>query len=293
MTSLLSLPGALLDPQIELRDISFRYGSKLVLEAVDMHVHDGQFLALLGPNGAGKTTLMKLLLGVLTPSSGTIRVGGPSDPKASLPFGYVPQIERVDWSFPATVTQVVWMGLRRRGAWRPWPTREDRRRIDGVLAKLDILDLRDTHIGELSGGQQQRVFIARALVSDPPVLILDEPTSDVDVYNTETILHLLAELNQAGQTIIMSTHDVNAAASHLPWVVCVNRTIVAEGPPEQVCRKEILDRTYEADLVVLEQEGQLFVYEPPHHHTWTDINPKPVEGHLPPFHSHDERRDPR
>ena len=271
-----------MEPQVELRDVSFRYGAKTILEGVNIHVHQGQFLALLGPNGSGKTTLLKLLLGVLQPSSGTVSHDGQPARRGSGPYcGYVPQIEDVDWSFPATVRQVVWMGLRRVGFWPPWPTRGDSERIESILERLEIPHLVDRHIGELSGGQQQRVFIARALVSDPSILVLDEPTSDVDVYNTENILHLLAELNRTGQTIIMSTHDVNAAATHLPWVVCVNRTIVAQGPPEAILQKEILDRTYQADLVVLRQNGQVFVYEAPHSHTWTELHPKPVAAHAP------------
>ncbi len=269
-----------------MRDVSVQYGNKTVLEAINIHVHQGQFVAFLGPNGSGKTTLLKTLLGVIAPSGGAIYIeGGASDRQPSLQFGYVPQIDNVDWSFPVTVRQVVWMGLQRGREWRPWVTRSDRQQIEAVLARLNITHLQHRHIGELSGGQQQRVFIARALVSRPDILVLDEPTSDVDVYHTETILHLLADLNQAGQTIIMSTHDVNAAAAHLPWVVCINRTIVAQGPPDAVFCKEILDRTYGADLVVHRQDGQVLVYETPHAHTWTDVNPNPVVAHAP-FHGH-------
>ncbi len=278
-----------MDPQIELRDVSVRYGRKTVLEAINIHVHQGQFVAFLGPNGSGKTTLLKTLLGVIVPSRGDIYIeGSASDTRPPLQFGYVPQIEHVDWSFPVTVRQVVWMGLRRGRDWRPWVTRRDQQRIEAILTRLNITHLQHKHIGELSGGQQQRVFIARALISRPDILVLDEPTSDVDVYHTETILHLLADLNQAGQTIIMSTHDVNAAAAHLPWVVCINRTIVAQGPPDAVFCKEILDQTYGADLVVHRQDGQLLVYETPHAHTWTDLNPDPVEAHAP-FPDHNGR----
>ena len=270
-----------MDPQVELRDVSIHFGTKTVLEGVNIHIHKGQFLALLGPNGSGKTTLLKLILGVLQPSSGTVTHNGHGHRRASHHCGYVPQIEDVDWSFPVTVRQVVWMGLRRSSFWPPWPNERDSERIESVLEQLEIPHLVDRHIGDLSGGQQQRVFIARALVSEPSILVLDEPTSDVDVYHTETILHLLADLNSGGQTIIMSTHDVNAAASHLPWVVCVNRTIVAQGPPETILQKEILDRTYQADLVVLRQNNQVFVYEAPHSHTWTELHPEPVAAHAP------------
>lgn len=271
-----------MEPQIELRGVAYEDGSKTILENVNVHIHQGQFLALLGPNGSGKTTLLKILLGALAPSRGTVITGGTdAGPRRPLPFGYVPQIDRVDWDFPVTVEQVVWMGLRRRQVGWPWPTRRERRRIQDVLAQLDIPDLIHKPIGALSGGQQQRAFIARALVSEPAVLVLDEPTSDMDVYGTENTLHLLARLNQSGQTIVMSTHDVNAAAAHLPWVICVNRTIVAQGPPSEVYRKDVLDRTYRADLVVTRRNGQVFVYETPHAHTLADVLPDPVSGHAP------------
>ena len=271
-----------MEPQIELRGVAYEDGSKTILENVNVHIHQGQFLALLGPNGSGKTTLLKILLGALAPSRGTVITGGAdAGTRRPLPFGYVPQIDRVDWDFPVTVEQVVWMGLRRRQVGWPWPTRRERRRIQDVLAQLDIPALIHKPIGALSGGQQQRAFIARALVSEPAVLVLDEPTSDMDVYGTENTLHLLARLNQSGQTIVMSTHDVNAAAAHLPWVICVNRTIVAQGPPSEVYRKDVLDRTYRADLVVTRRNGQVFVYETPHAHTLADVLPDPVSGHAP------------
>lgn len=271
-----------MEPQIELRGVAYEDGSRTILENINVHIHQGQFLALLGPNGSGKTTLLKILLGALAPSRGTvIAAGADAGARRALPFGYVPQIDRVDWDFPVTVEQVVWMGLRRRQAGWPWPTRRERRRIQDVLAQLDMPDLSHKPIGALSGGQQQRVFIARALVAEPAVLVLDEPTSDMDVYGTEATLHLLARLNQAGQTIVMSTHDVNAAAAHLPWVICVNRTIVAQGPPSEVYRKDILDRTYRSDLVVTRRNGQVFVYETPHAHTLADVIPDPVSGHAP------------
>lgn len=270
-----------MDPKIELRNVCFRYGPKVVLSDINIHIHPGQFMALLGPSGSGKTTLLKILLGVLTPTQGQVQVEGGSLP---LHCGYVPQIEHIDWNFPATVGQVVWMGLRQHSRIWPWPTGKDKQRIGEVLRRLDILDLMEQPIGTLSGGQQQRVFIARALVAEPDLLVLDEPTSDMDVNSTEQTLHLLAQLNEKGQTIIMSTHDVNAASSHLPWVVCVNQTVIAQGPPAEIYEKKILDETYRSDLVVTRQDGHIFVYETDHTHTLADVLPRPVAGHTPDAH---------
>ena len=133
-------------------------------------------------------------------------------------MAYVPQVETVDWNFPVTVEQVVLMGrVRKSGIW-PWPTSEDKAPWRAVLERLEIADLARRHIRNLSGGQQQRVFLARALISQPDLLVLDEPTSGVDMRTAENVLHLLADLNRSGITILMTTHDLNAAAAHVPWV---------------------------------------------------------------------------
>lgn len=245
-----------------------------------MHLHPGQFAALVGPSGAGKTSLLKLLLGTLKPGAGEVLINGQAlEGRPSPRVGYVPQLETVDWNFPVTVEQVVWMGRVRQRNWRPWPSKSDRSRVAQVLEGLDIGGLAHRHIRDLSGGQQQRVFLARALVSDPDLLVLDEPTSGVDVRTAENVLHLLADLNRQGMTILMTTHDLNAAAAHLPWVVCLNKTVIAEGAPEEVFVSEVLNKTYQGDMLVIRQDGMIFVQQKPHRHTYHDILPDPVLGH--------------
>ncbi|HEY1015647.1 MAG TPA: metal ABC transporter ATP-binding protein [Herpetosiphonaceae bacterium] len=271
-----------MDPIIEFRKVSFGYGAVPVLAQIDLHLHPGQFAALVGPSGAGKTSLLKLLLGGLQPDSGTIYVKGKAlDGQPAPQIAYVPQLETVDWNFPATVEQVVLMGrIRRSGIW-PWPSREDRRRMREVLERLDIADLANNHIRDLSGGQQQRVFLARALIAEPDLLVLDEPTTGVDMRVAETILHLLAELNGQGMTILMTTHDLNAAAAHVPWVICLNRRVVAQGSPELVFTTETLNETYQGDMIVLQHDGMLFIQQKPHGHSYRDLIPHPVPGDLP------------
>jgi zinc/manganese transport system ATP-binding protein/zinc transport system ATP-binding protein len=195
--------------------------------------------------------------------------------------GYVPQLETVDWNFPVTVEQVVLMGrVQRSGPW-PWPSAEDKRRVGAVLERLGIEGLAGRHIRDLSGGQQQRVFLARALISEPDLLVLDEPTTGVDVRTAENVLHMLADLNQQGMTILMTTHDLNAAAAHLPWVICLNRRIVAQGTPDQIFTEDILNEIYQGDMLVIRQEGMLFVQQRPHGHTYLDLVPHPVPGEIP------------
>lgn len=276
-----------MQPIVEMRDVSFHYsvshqGGKLspVLDHVSLHLHQGQFAALVGPSGAGKTSLLKLLLGSLRPTGGTITVGGQRvDGSPPQRAAYVPQVETVDWNFPVTVEQVVLMGRARQSGWRPWATAEDRRQAGAVLERLEIADLAGRHIRNLSGGQQQRVFLARALIAQPDLLVLDEPTSGVDMRTAETVLHLLARLNRQGITILMTTHDLNAAAAHAPWVICLNHSVIAEGPPEVVFTERTLNRTYDGDMVVVRQDGLLFVHQRPHPHTHHELLPEPVLGH--------------
>ncbi|MEO7118393.1 MAG: metal ABC transporter ATP-binding protein, partial [Candidatus Limnocylindrales bacterium] len=171
----------------------------------------------------------------------------------------VPQLETVDWNFPATVREVVLMGRWSNRPWRAWPSRSDRLLVDRMLERLGIGGLGDRHIRMLSGGQQQRVFLARAMIGDPELLLLDEPTSGVDIKTRDDVLHLLADLNGDGMTIILTTHELNSVAAHLPWVVCINRTVIAEGDPDEIFTPAILGRTYGADLRVVRQDGALLV----------------------------------
>jgi zinc/manganese transport system ATP-binding protein/zinc transport system ATP-binding protein len=263
-----------------MRGVSFGYGATQVLDDVSLHLHAGQFAALVGPSGAGKTSLLKLVLGSLRASHGAITVGGQRvDGSPARGVAYVPQVETVDWNFPVTVEQVVLMGRARKSGLWPWPSAEDRRMARAVLDRLEIADLSGRHIRDLSGGQQQRVFLARALISQPQLLVLDEPTSGVDMRTAENVLHLLADLNRAGITILMTTHDLNAAAAHVPWVICLNHTVIAEGPPEEVFTEATLNRTYAGDMVVVRQDGLLLIHQRPHPHTHRDLLPNPVLGH--------------
>lgn len=269
-----------MEPLVELKHVGFGYGTEPVLEDVSLHLHPGQFAALVGPSGAGKTSLLKLILGTLQPTHGEVAIyGRVRNGQAAPQIGYVPQLETVDWNFPVTVGQAVLMGRTRQAGIWPWPRGEDRRRLHEVLARLEIDHLVKRHIRDLSGGQQQRVFLARALIAEPDLLVLDEPTTGVDMRSAENVLHLLAELNCRGMTILMTTHDLNAAAAHVPWVICLNRRVVAQGAPEDVFTEPILNETYQADMLVLRQDGLLFVQQKPHHHSRRDVLPDPVLGH--------------
>ncbi len=249
---------------MEMRGVTCGYDGSPVLSGVDLTVNRGDFVGLLGPSGSGKTTLLRSLLGALDLFEGEIRVEGQSIDGRRPRIGYVPQLETIDWSFPVTVEQVVMMG-RTSESWAfPWFRGGDRERAMDMMDRLGITHLARRHIRDLSGGQQQRAFLARALVSGPRLLLLDEPTRGVDIKTRDEVMHLLHDLNHQDVTIIMTTHEINAVAAHLPWVICLNGGIVAEGPPSEVFTPETLRLTYDAELHVTEYEGMTLVTESPH-----------------------------
>jgi ABC-type Mn2+/Zn2+ transport system ATPase subunit len=227
-----------------------------VVDDVSLTVGAGDYLGVVGPSGSGKTTLLRALLGTLRPRSGTVmRAPG-------LRIGYVPQRESVDWSFPVTVAEAVLMARPRTpGRWVPWASRGERAEVAAVLDRLGIGDLGHRHIRELSGGQQQRVFIARALLRQPRLLVMDEPTSDVDVRTRHEMLHLLGELHGDGLAIVLSTHDLNGLAAHLPRLVCLRGRVVAEGAPLDVLTPAVLEATYGAPMDVLVHGGMPVVVD--------------------------------
>lgn len=252
-------------PAIVLDDVSCGYQREFVLSRVNLRIPIGQFVGLIGPSGAGKTTLLRTMVGLVPCVQGRVEIGGRAISPGRSPanVGYVPQVGMIDWTFPVTVENVVVMGKQRQMGWLPWPSRQDKRDVSEMLDRLGIGHLANRHIRDLSGGQQQRTFLARALISNPDILILDEPTASVDIRTRDEILHLLADINCSGITIVMTTHELNSLAAHLPWVVCVHRGIVAQGPPEQIFTADIMSRTFDADMRVIRDAdtGNLLVTE--------------------------------
>lgn len=250
----MSATGAPRRDLINLAGVEFGYGSRPVLQDLDLSVAEHDFVAVVGPSGSGKTTLLRVLLGTATARVGRV------ERRPGLAVGYVPQLETVNWNFPVTVSECVLMARPRRGL--PWPTRTERAEVARVLDRLGIGDLADRHIRELSGGQQQRMFIARALLRGPQLLLLDEPTSGVDVTTRHDMLHLLGELNDDGVGILLTTHDLNGVAAHLPRVVALRHTVVAAGSPAEVIRPEVLERVFGAPMEVMEHLGMPVVLDP-------------------------------
>lgn len=232
---------------LALRGASAAYESTVVLHDVDLEVMPGTFAGIVGPSGAGKTTLLRAMLGTVRLTRGSL------ERSDGLAVSYVPQLETVNWNFPVTVAECVLMS--RTGRLAPWPSRAERREVAEVLERLGIGELAGRHIRQLSGGQQQRMFVARALLRRPHLLLLDEPTSGVDVNTRHEMLHLLEQLHADGLAVVLTTHDLNGIAAHLPHLICVNRTVVASGAPDDVITSDVLERTFGARLEVLRHMG--------------------------------------
>ena len=278
------------EPIVEINSVTCGYEKQRVLTDVSLHIMPGDFVGLLGPSGSGKTTLLRTVLGAVDIYEGEVLVNGVATSKKRPRVGYVPQLETIDWNFPVTVQEVVMMGRTMENRLFPWYRKEEKDLAAEMMDRLGILGLANRHIRELSGGQQQRVFLARALISSPQLLLLDEPTSGVDIKTRDDVMHLLHDLNHDGVTIIITTHEINAVAVHLPWIVCLAGRILAEGPPSEVITTEVLRLPYGAEMPVIHYDGMTIVAESPHSYGRNgDIYGKTS---LPPVHVHEPGGDP-
>jgi zinc transport system ATP-binding protein len=209
---------------IDIKDLDYAYNGEAVLEDVNLTVRQGDFTAIIGPNGGGKTTLVKLILGLLTPDRGTVRIDGTSPQKASRCIGYVPQNVHVNRSFPITTIDVVLMGKLDPKKRLSRQSKTNRRDALAALERLEVAGYADRKIGMLSGGQRQRVFIARALVDRPKLLLLDEPTASIDTKGQADFYRLLGELNKE-ITILVVSHDLLIISRYVKSVACVNKRL--------------------------------------------------------------------
>jgi zinc transport system ATP-binding protein len=216
---------------IQIRDLNFAFNSQSVLQDIDLDVKAGDFIAMIGPNGGGKTTLLKLMLGLLTPDSGSIRVFAEKPQAVSYRIGYVPQDVHINKDFPISALDVVLMGKLKPG--RGWSrhSQDDRMAARRALDKVGMGEYRARRIGELSGGQKQRVFVARALTTEPELLFLDEPTASIDTKGQREFYELLNELNKK-ITIIVVSHDLMVVSEFVKSVACVNQRLHYHGHAE-------------------------------------------------------------
>jgi zinc transport system ATP-binding protein len=230
---------------ISVRHLWVAYREHVVLEDVNLSVKELDFIGIVGPNGGGKTTLLKALLGLVSPARGEVRIMGKRAEEARRHVGYVPQLTEFDRDFPISVWDAARMGrLASRGLLQRY-TDEDDQAVEGALEKVDMLDQWDRPFGDLSGGQRQRVYVARALATDPSILLLDEPLASVDRRVSSDIYALLERLNHS-VTILMVSHDVGAISSHVKSVGCLNRRLFYHG--DETLSPEMVELAYQCPV---------------------------------------------
>ncbi len=242
---------------ISVEDLSVSYERKRVLSNIYLHLQAGHIYGVLGQNGAGKSTLFKAILGLLETASGEIKINGLPIEAMRKEVVYVPQKSEVDWSFPATVYDVVLMGRYPHKGVFSRLNAADHAKAKAAMDELDITNLQKRQIGELSGGQQQRVFLARALCQEADVFLLDEPFVGVDITTEEKIIQVLKRLAAEGKTLLVVHHDLSTVTTYFDQVILLNQRLVAYGPTPEVFVEENIAKAYSGQLPILHQVGMI------------------------------------
>jgi manganese/zinc/iron transport system ATP- binding protein len=238
---------------LSVQDLTVAWHRKPVIWDVQFDVAPGQLVGIIGPNGAGKSTLLKAIMDLVPKTSGRIEVFGAPWKQNRHRVGYVPQRESVDWDFPVSVLDVVTMGLYGRIGWFRPVRKKHREAAQRALERVGIGALAHRQISHLSGGQQQRTFLARALVQEADLYLMDEPFAAVDAATEQAIVEILREMRAAGKTALVIHHDLHTVADYFDSVVLLNMRVVAQGPTGTVFTKENLERTYGGRLTLLEE----------------------------------------
>lgn len=242
---------------ISVHQLSVNYDKTPVLWDIHCEIPEGKLVGIIGPNGAGKSTLLKALLGMVKPLSGKIEFFGLPLKKAEQRVAYVPQRTSVDWDFPITAFEVVLMGRYRKLGLFKWANAADKEAARHALEMVGMLPFADRQISQLSGGQQQRIFIARALLQDADIYLMDEPFAGVDMATEKAIVVLLDKLKQQGKTILVVHHDLMSVESYFDWVVMLNTCLIASGPVSEVFHPENIMRTYGRSSALLDEAVKL------------------------------------
>jgi manganese/zinc/iron transport system ATP- binding protein len=242
-------------PAIEVADLTVAYADRPVLWDLDLAVPAGVLMAIVGPNGAGKTTLIKAMLGLVRPAAGQVLIHGRPYAAQRRLVAYVPQRGTVDWDFPTSVLDVVMMGRYGSLGWVRRPGRRERELAYGALEQTGMRDFADRQISQLSGGQQQRVFLARALVQDARVFLMDEPFQGVDATTEVAIVRVLQELRGAGKTVVCVHHDLETVPDYFDWLTLLNVRRIASGPVDEIFTEENLRLTYGGRTAIFSADG--------------------------------------
>ena len=222
---------------IEIRNLTVAYGENIALENLNLDVETGSLMALVGPNGAGKSTLIKTILKFLKQITGEIKINGKT-------LAYVPQRNSVDWDFPTTLFDVVEMGCYGRVGFFKRVSKEEKQKVLKAIEQVGMLDFKDRQISELSGGQQQRAFIARALVQEADIYLMDEPFQGVDSTTEKSIVDILKKLKSEGKTLLVVHHDLQTVPTYFETVTFINKSVIASGKIKEVFTQENIDMAY-------------------------------------------------
>jgi len=244
---------------IEIKEVSASFGENEVLKDINLSLDVGTFLGIMGPNGGGKTTLLKIILGLIKPDKGEVKVLGRIPEQNRDKIGYVPQYSDFDSEFPISVKEVVLMGRLGQTGWRSNFSKRDYEIVHESLKQVEMLKLKDKKMSDLSGGQHQRVLIARALATEPEILILDEPTASVDKKVKSNIYEVLKEMNEKGKTILISTHDTSVIYSKMDSLACLNKKLIFHGKED--IPLEVFEEAYGAPVSLLSEKHQHHIYE--------------------------------
>ncbi len=249
------------EPVVALRGVTAGYRGVPAIENVDLIIEPGELVGLVGPSGSGKSTLLRCLTGTADVYAGQVTLNGRQVRRGhpTHDIGFVPQLTSIETDLPLRAEDAVLHGLTANSRLVPWYSKSERRQAHELLERLGLSGYARTPIGHLSGGQQQRLLLARAMISGTGLVILDEPTSGVDLQTLQDILRLLAELHEQGTTILLTTHDLNWVAAGLPRIMCINRRVMADGPPADVLHPDVLEATYGAKVRIVHDGDRILV----------------------------------
>lgn len=238
---------------LEVEQLTVNYEKTSVLWDINFAIPEKKIVGILGPNGAGKSTLLKALLGLVKPLSGQISFFGSPLSQVRQKVGYVPQRSSVDWDFPITAFDLVMMGRYGKMGLLKWASQEDREATRVALDQVEMLPFANRQIGQLSGGQQQRLFIARALVQDADIYLLDEPFAGIDMATEKTLVTLFEALREKGKTLLIVHHNLSSAENYFDWLILLNTCLIASGPTLEVFKQQNIWRTYGRSSILLDE----------------------------------------
>ncbi len=238
---------------LEVEQLTVNYEKTSVLWDINFTIPEKKIVGILGPNGAGKSTLLKALLGLVKPLSGQISFFGKPLSQVRQKVGYVPQRSSVDWDFPITAFDLVMMGRYGKMGLLKWASKEDREATRTALEQVEMLPFANRQIGQLSGGQQQRLFIARALVQDADIYLLDEPFAGIDMATEKTLINLFRTLREKGKTLLIVHHNLSSAENYFDWLILLNTCLIACGSTSEIFNQQNIWRTYGRSSILLDE----------------------------------------